>query len=96
MDTAHRSSRTPGGLALRSILLHDQHDSDTVPVVWDSYGAGFPLACRHPRHQTSPAVVRADALPHDLQAPLGLAMRGLAPPATRSAPKGLQGIEAGF
>ena len=38
MDTAHRSSRTPGGRARRSVLRHDQHAS--APFL----GCGTPVA----------------------------------------------------
>ena len=51
MDTAHRSSRPPGGRARRSVLRHNQHASATVPGVRDARGAGGQPACRHPRRR---------------------------------------------
>ena len=62
MDTAHRSSRPPGGHARRSVLRHDQHASATAPGVQDTRGAGDRPACSHPRCRRQVLAMAAGAL----------------------------------
>ena len=61
MDTAHRSSRIPGGHACRSVLRYDQHASATVPGVRDARSAGCQPVCSHPRHCRQVIAVAAGA-----------------------------------
>ncbi len=95
MDTAYRSSRTPGGHAHRSVLRHDQHASATVPGVRDARGAGSQTH-RHdvPRCPTPPA---DRCSPADGTPCRGFPAARAAPlPAARPALQGLPQREAGF